>query len=292
MKKRMDGLKIRASRKSMINFKIGNLLRENRIKLKLSQKEFVGNIISVSQYSRIESGLQDIRSNDLINILLLNQISIKDFFEKVENEADSKEPLTEAYVFNELSQAFYERDLNRVQKLEYQTRSLKLSLSLELRIKMVTAILSNRLDKITVFDKQRFIDELSRSDDWTRDRTFLQLFGNSMMVIDNNDTLNLYMDEILNTYQNIQDEELNIQKRIAGICINYLARSYLKSDTLLVSKTINLLSKLSQNPELLMYKLLGRYFRYLFGGDDVKRNKLLSLLQSLGYGDFVNNLPR
>lgn len=55
---------------------IGKVLKKQRIKLNLTQGVFIQDILSVSQYSRIESGEQDIKSSDLLDILICNNIDI------------------------------------------------------------------------------------------------------------------------------------------------------------------------------------------------------------------------
>lgn len=64
----------------MDNLKIGKYLKIERKRKNLTQKDFLQNILSVSQYSRIESGEQDIKVTDFIQIMTVNNIDIPKFF--------------------------------------------------------------------------------------------------------------------------------------------------------------------------------------------------------------------
>lgn len=52
-----------------MNMKLGEYLREEQKKLGLTQQDFVQNIISVSQYSRVENGEQDLKVSDFVKLI-------------------------------------------------------------------------------------------------------------------------------------------------------------------------------------------------------------------------------
>ena len=60
----------------------------------------------------------------------------------------------------------------------------------------------------------------------------------------------------------------------------------------LVNQTITLLANLSQDPDLLMYKLLGIYFKYLFEKNKNKTKEIIDLLKETGYNKFILNLVK
>ena len=66
----------------MSDYKIGRYLKIERKNRNLTQKEFLQGVLSVSQYSRIESEEQDIKVSDFIRILLLNKINFTQFFNR------------------------------------------------------------------------------------------------------------------------------------------------------------------------------------------------------------------
>lgn len=63
---------------------IGELLRECRVSQNKKQKEFAGEILSPSYYSKVEKGKHKITAKDLISLLIYNQISVKQFFGRLD----------------------------------------------------------------------------------------------------------------------------------------------------------------------------------------------------------------
>ena len=51
---------------------IGSLLKAERLKLRLTQKQMAAGVISTSFYSKVENDINDINAKDLISILELN----------------------------------------------------------------------------------------------------------------------------------------------------------------------------------------------------------------------------
>src|SRR5699024_10901954 len=126
----------------------------------------------------------------------------------------------------------------------------------------------------------RFSKELNKKDNWTKDKEFLQLFGSSISVF-HTDRLSIYMEQILKEYiNNISNCPFELQRRIAGICINYLNKCYTEKELTLVNQTITLLANLSQDTDLLIYKLLGIYFKYLFEKTN-NNNKEITLIKQI-----------
>ena len=125
-----------------------------------------------------------------------------------------------------------------------------------------------------------------------KDTRLYDAYGSSMVIFDIN-RLKFYMDKIIKEYSpKIRTLSFEEQRRIAGICINYLNRCYSKNNLALVNESIILLGSLAQNPDLLMYKLLGKYFKYLFTGDNIKKNNILDVLNDAGYSKFILNLEK
>lgn len=267
---------------------IGEALRQERKQRGLSQSKFVNKVLSVGQYSRIEHGEQDIGTSDLVKILLDNKINVLNFFSKIIPSFDNT---SEEFVLNELAQAFYDKDLYKAEKLKNKIESISSDSSLILRATLIVNILKSGSQKIDEALRKQFSEEINKSENWTEDKIFLQLLGSSMQIFDMN-RLNIYMTAILNKYKrNINSYSFEIQRRIAGICINYLNRCRIEDNSILVSPTLSLINKLSQNPDLLMYKLLGNYFKYLFNGDEKHKESILEVLRDAGYNNFLENLP-
>lgn len=270
-----------------MNMKLGEYLRKERKKLGLTQQDFVQNIISVSQYSRVENGEQDLKVSNFVKLISINNLDINQLIQTFQNNTQIKQTVLET-----LAQAFYDRDLTKIKKIKDYLKQNSLDNSLLLRTELIILTLENKDISHNKNLERQFSEELNKFDDWTNDKVFLQLFGSSMLIFDM-DRLNIYMNKILSEYTNkIYSLSFEDQRRIAGICINYLNRCYSKKNLVLVNKSINLLNQLARNPDLLMYRLLGKYFKYLFNNENAKKDQILDLLKVAGYEKFTINLAK
>lgn len=276
-----------------MKIKVGFLLRKKRKELNLNQESFVGNIISISQYSRIEQGKQDIKFSDLLNILIRNKIGFSDFFSNIENVLNIDNAESEQKLFSDLAQSYYDDNIERVKeiKAEIHKKGGFENKLWELRAELMIAVMNNSLSNVNPKLINQISEELNKSDDWTTDKNFLQLFGSSMLLFDIH-RLNIYMKKIIITYQDsLRQKDFTVQRRIAGICINYLTRSYKDKSYDYVIATLQLLNNLAQNPDLLMYKMLGVYFDALFSNKENEVKQIRNLLNKSGYSEFLVNLP-
>ena len=269
----------------MSDYKIGRYLKIERKNRNLTQKEFLQGVLSVSQYSRIESEEQDIKVSDFIRILLLNKINFTQFFNRYLDDSDM---LDSNKSLEKIAQLFYNGDLSQINKMKSLVKDDKL---LTLETKVIVAILEGNIKDLDENVKEEISNELNKKDDWTRNKEFLQLFSSSMQIF-SIERLNIYMKKILREYKDtISKESYEVQRRIASVCINYLGRAYNSTDTV-VDDIIIFLKNLSENTDLLMYKMLRLYFVYLRQNNQEKMNDILSLLREVGYSQFIRNLPK
>ena len=266
---------------------MGQIFKNERKKLNLTQAKFTQNIISVSQYSRVENGEQDLRASDFIKLLYINNLNIDPFFKSL-----NKNILSSDQILKMLAQSFYDRNLNQVQKIKNIILKIPNNNFLLLQADLIISTLNNTDVTVNTDLISRFSKELNKKDNWTKDKEFLQLFGSSISVF-HTDRLSIYMEQILKEYiNNISNCPFELQRRIAGICINYLNKCYTEKELTLVNQTITLLANLSQDPDLLMYKLLGIYFKYLFEKNKNKTKEIIDLLKETGYNKFILNLVK
>lgn len=271
----------------MNNYKIGKYLKLERRNKNLTQAEFLQGVLSVSQYSRIENEEQDIKMGDFIRIMYLNKINFNNFFEYYLKEKELVDFNNDDKILEKLAQFFYSRDLKKIKAIQTTVNSRTLTLKIKLMIAILEGDIQN-LDKNVI---DGFSEELNKSDDWTDNKEFLQLFSSSMQIF-SIERLNVYMSDVLSKYrESISKESYEIQRRIASVCINYLGCMY-KEKEVLFYETISLLNNLSENPDLLMYKMLKVYFISLRENNHVKAQEILKILEESGYSNFIQNLPR
>ncbi|MCD5516627.1 helix-turn-helix domain-containing protein [Lactobacillus delbrueckii] len=95
---------------------MGELLKNARLSLGLSQKEMAAEVMSVTQYSRIENDQQRIRFDDLVKILHAHQIDIVSFI----NQFLLRRKLTDCnhdYYLQKIESMYWERDLSSIDEL-------------------------------------------------------------------------------------------------------------------------------------------------------------------------------
>ena len=123
----------------MSDYKIGRYLKIERKNRNLTQKEFLQGVLSVSQYSRIESEEQDIKVSDFIRILLLNKINFTQFFNRYLDDSDM---LDSNKSLEKIAQLFYNGDLSQINKMKSLVKDDKL---LTLETKVIVAILEGNI---------------------------------------------------------------------------------------------------------------------------------------------------
>lgn len=97
--------------------KIGEALRQEKLRLNLSQSQMAGDVLTKSFYSKVERNLYSIRANDLLSILSLHNIDYSYFFEKLKFENNDNE-LSETECNNLLHAAYYNNDWSKILKLQ------------------------------------------------------------------------------------------------------------------------------------------------------------------------------
>ncbi|PKZ86240.1 helix-turn-helix domain-containing protein [Lactobacillus crispatus] len=204
---------------------IGEVLKEERRSLGLTQEQFIKGIISESFYSKVERGKNEIVAVDLLKILAANNISEEEFLSKLnvkENnnlEEDLKVQLLNAYSIH---------DKKKIRMLVQKIQNAAMDENTKISARLIDAVVNNKINDLT----QREITQIKRKffevDDWTKNITTLQLFCNSMLLFDF-DELVLFVKKMKKTCKGkLMKLPFNTQKIIASICINYFHNPDLK----------------------------------------------------------------
>ena len=96
--------------------KINELLKQYRVKEGKTQKEFVGDLMTTSYYSKIEKGDHRISAEDLLAILERNGISFWYFFKDVSIKGELHQ-MHLSRLGSELIKAYYAQDRKKVNDL-------------------------------------------------------------------------------------------------------------------------------------------------------------------------------
>ncbi|WP_232805124.1 helix-turn-helix domain-containing protein [Lactobacillus crispatus] len=105
---------------------IGEALKQTRKSMKLSQTEMAGDVLSTSYYSKIERGLNDIQTQDLIDLLKQHGLQASIFLERIENE-DSENDLAHKNLIwqKQLEDAYYHQQIERLEDLKIEIGKYK-----------------------------------------------------------------------------------------------------------------------------------------------------------------------
>lgn len=265
---------------------IGEALRAERNNLHYKQKQMVANTsISVSHYSKIENGMQEIKAKDLFELLDARQIDIVNFKNKLTNV--KKENITK--LADQLTKAFYKPDIVLAKKVRNQIDMFSNEEELQIRAELVVAVLTNDLQKSKKKLSSKLVHYFESNQNWVSNQDMLRIIGNSTRVIDFN-LLATLMDKLFIKYKNINQYPLDVQKRVSNIFINYLHVLYDYQAKIVAQKYIIFLKELPGIPELIFGKLIGNYYDAVFSEDKNEIKKVTSILNEL-IPKVLNGLP-
>lgn len=272
--------------------KIATFLKTERKRLNLTQSEFVKNVLSTSQYSRIENGKQTISVTNLVSILKKNKIDIDIIFNTFPDsiQVSNSKQMPERQLLELILQCLYSQDLVAAQSLRSKVEDSTLNNSLKLKMDIIIQEIKDSVNNLSNKKKKEISNELNKSDNWARNNDFLQLLALSMKTL-NMERINIYIREILLTYRKtISKEPIAVQKIIANVCVNYLIICHKENNYLYVNETLDLLKGLSVYPELMVYKILQEYFNSLFNNKEGIQKEICNFLKKIGYKKLVEKI--
>lgn len=199
--------------------KISDALKKHRQELELSQKEFIKNIISPSQYSRIEKGTQEINLSTALLLLTANHINVTEFINEILSDYNNdNENMQQGTLSNKVMTAYYDNDVAQLKELLNKINQLHNAQDLKLRTQLAIIYLEQKEKQIDPSLKKQIINEFIKRDNWTKSTTTLHLLEQSMLIFDF-DQISLLMNSIFKRYKNIQDQSFIIQDRVGGIAL-------------------------------------------------------------------------
>ena len=271
--------------------KISEALRNYRQEIGLSQKEFIGDIISAAQYSRIEKGTQEINLSTTLLLLTSNHINVSDFIiEILPDYNNDDEGNLQTILSQQVMAAYYDNNIDELKKLLNKINKLHYATDLKLRTNLALIYLEKKENQLDPKFKKQIINEFIKRDNWTESPTTLHLLEQSMLVFDF-DQISLLTNSIFKRYQDIRDQDFLTQDRVAGICINYLYICYQNKNKSAAQKAFNLLDKLPKIPELFTYQFLIKYYKYLFKSDFNQAEEIKNILATYGLTNLAQRLP-
>lgn len=259
------------------NMTIGELLKNKRKELGLTQTEMAGSILTKSYYSKVERGQHEIKAIDLIRILRLHDIDCSQFFNQIENDKHSysKEYNIKIYL-SKLHAAYYHKDLSQLAELQQQLKQKVQTsevLNLETQATVIKAYLAHNLNKLTDKEKSDIKKQIFKNQDWNENS--LRLFAIAMPLFDMKD-LKFIINAILKKYYEIKNASIVEQEMISAIAVNYLEWSYRRHDRDIkeIHLAISILRQLSNEPRNCFAKIMEQYYTAQFNNEKEKAKKI------------------
>lgn len=271
---------------------IGEALKQTRKSMKLSQTEMAGDVLSTSYYSKIERGLNDIQTQDLIDLLKQHGLQASIFLERIENE-DSENDLAHKNLIwqKQLEDAYYHQQIERLEDLKieigkYKNQSQNI-FNLYALVVFSIASLKKQIDQISENIKRQVRQIVFDSDEWSE--STLQIFAMTMMIYAPED-MDFLINSIFRTYRhNVSNLSGRLQEIMSAIAINYLANVYVQRGKIDLNLIYDFISKLPEIPRNAFAKIVANYYHYCFDGKNEKADQIIEFMKSNGMSHLIKN---
>lgn len=271
---------------------IGEALKQTRKSMKLSQTEMAGDVLSTSYYSKIERGLNDIQTQDLIDLLKQHGLQASIFLERIENE-DSENDLAHKNLIwqKQLEDAYYHQQIERLEDLKieigkYKNQSRNI-FNLYALVVFSIASLKKQIDQISENIKRQVRQIVFDSDEWSE--STLQIFAMTMMIYAPED-MDFLINSIFRTYRhNVSNLSGRLQEIMSAIAINYLANVYVQRRKIDLNLIYDFISKLPEIPRNTFAKIVANYYHYCFDGKNEEADQIIEFMKSNGMSHLIKN---
>lgn len=267
--------------------KIGEALKEERLKLGLSIRKMADGIIDPTFYSHVEQEHRNIGSEALVRILFAREINIDEFFNKIKDTYAPSEATKKAYLEEKIRIAFNSHDITAMRDYLKDVSKLNDPI-LRLRVIAGIAYLEEKIKELPHEVVDQIYVELDKNDELSSNLNAIRLFTNAMPVF-SDEQLTYFMHMLLARAKEVENESEKYDERIAITCNNYLYSCWQrKINPSTVEKAYSFMMGLTE-PHLLIYKLLGKMGKNLIDGNSEQAIAIKNELLELGYAEMIKN---
>lgn len=267
--------------------KIGEALKEERLRLGLSIRKMTQGIIDPTFYSRVERENRNIGAEALVKILFVHEINIEEFFEKIKDTYAPSEIIEKVALEDNICLAFNNHDVVKMRQYMQAVNQLDDEV-LKLRVIVGIAYLENKIEHLSPEIVNRIYSKLDENDELSRNINAIRLFTNVMPVL-SDEQLNYLMNMLLTGASRIKDKTEKYDERIAITCNNYLYSCWQrKIESPVIDKAYLFMMNLKE-PHLLIYKLLGSLGKNLIEGNKEQVVFIKQEIDAYGYEKFIRN---
>lgn len=272
---------------------IGQLLKQYRIESLKTQKEWAGDTISTSYYSKVEKDQHRITAEDLIALLHANNIKLWEFFGKLSQEDkvkyDENSDIGEA-----INEAFYHNDREQLKDIKNVIANSEIVDKEDqlLFIDALIALVGNHVEDLDEKERSKLKEKIFNISNF--DENKLDLYCNLMPFYDLDSNL-LISRRVITQFRHSGSS--NVQETILGIEINMLIMCIQKSRYKETEFFIRSADQISTKPNLFFYKncifILKNIVNYHYERKDEYLNKArmaIDHISSLGMPEYSKDM--
>ena len=273
---------------------IGKKLKSLRQELGLTQTEMAADVISVSFYSKVERGLNDIGVNDFLDILQEHNVDPKDFFNDFKSKKANKEKLVSLVnrfvtVSTEDNESEIKNIIKSFEKIKPQTPFIKFIILLARLI----AETHNETAMKKLTNKQRnTIKNIIFRESYNDDEYYRILLIANLIQVYNVDEATFFVKSILRRYHDITKVDKKTEIALSVLLINYVDWCFKKKEFKLCKESLDYIKQLPDDIELAFPKILGLYFDELIHGNKEKAEVVKKVLYESGYKVMVKRMEK
>ncbi|QQP29460.1 helix-turn-helix domain-containing protein [Lactobacillus ultunensis] len=275
--------------------KIGDLLKEYRLKQNKSQHDFIGTIVTQSYYSKVEKNTSQISVKHLIDLLHHNEIPVQEFFNKFDQKNDVSyyqkreidDMVTRAYYANNIKQ------MKSIKKVIHESKLSKYEQNNQLlMVDGFLALMNPDLNsqKLISMIKNKIFDIPS----YTQDKLTLYCDFMRFYNLEDNEIITR---NILRQYQ--KSTNTDIQELILAIICNILILSIESNKFENTAYFIDQIESIKTTPQLLFYKLDIEFFKSIIemkrginGENGSSCQEIIKILKKTGMQEYSKELEK
>ena len=264
---------------------IGKKLKSLRQELRLTQTEMAAGVISVSFYSKVERGLNDIGVNDFLEILQKHNISVKEFFGNYKTKEYNKEKIV-ILIHKFINMAYngntfqIKEIINELEKINPQTPFIKFTI-------LATRLIADTHDEKTLDNlsdnQKKEIKKIIFQKDSDENEYYRIILMANLIQIYSIDNAAFFINNMIRKYQNFNKIDKKTLLALSILMINYVDWCIKKDRKELCYEALSYLKKMPNHIELAFTKILGNYYNDLCKGKRIAAKSILEVLTDAGY---------
>ncbi|GLB46284.1 hypothetical protein WR164_02630 [Philodulcilactobacillus myokoensis] len=242
------------------------LLKAKRQQLGLTQAQMAAGVLSASFYSKVENGISDINTMDLIQILRIHRIDAGAFINQIKTPNLNLPESDYSKLFEKIYVAMYSNHPSKIKRIRRQMDQIKThdkhlkvyKLMADLDLAMMNHQLKHFPNRKKVILRKALFSDPNLS------LKSLQIFANTMWIYDFEE-LAFLVNAVLRQYQKHQQKNIHYQISIAAIMINFVEICYHQNEFQMAKRPLECIDNLEPIPDLFLMKLYGLYFELKMG---------------------------